>query len=141
VIAGRAQIEALIPHAGRMCLLDELLGYGPEHIQCLARSHLATDNPLRVQDRLAGVCGIEYAAQAMALHGRLTSQAATPRAGFLASVRELTCHVARLDEIRADLLIDAQRLMGEESRVVYAFSLSAGGTLLLEGRAAVILEP
>lgn len=141
MIAGRAQIGALLPHAGRMCLLDELLGYGPEHIQCLARSHLATDNPLRVQDRLAVVCGVEYAAQAMALHGRLTSQAATPRAGFLASVRGLTCHVARLDEIRADLLIDARRVMGEDSRVVYAFSLSAGGTLLLEGRAAVILEP
>jgi hypothetical protein len=30
--------------------------------------------------------------------------------------------------------------MGDEARVVYAFSLSAGGPLLLEGRAAVVLQ-
>lgn len=137
----RPKIAALIPHAGRMCLLDELVGYGPERIQCRARTHLAPDNPLRVQGELAGVCGIEYAAQAMALHGRLTRQAQTSRAGFLASVRDVDCRVAHLDEIRADLLIDAERLMGDEGRVVYGFSLAAGGTLLLTGRAAVILEP
>ena len=137
----RPKIEGLIPHAGRMCLLDELVDYGPERIQCRARTHLAPDNPLRVQGELASVCGIEYAAQAMALHGRLTRQAQTSRAGFLASVRDVVCHVARLDEIRADLVIDAERLMGDEARVVYGFSLAAGGTLLLTGRAAVILEP
>jgi predicted hotdog family 3-hydroxylacyl-ACP dehydratase len=140
MIAAKAQIAELIPQAGRMCLLDGLLAYDSEQIQCLARSHLAADNPLRVAGALAGVCGIEYAAQAMALHGRLTTQATTPSAGFLASVRDLTCHVAQLDAIRAELLVGAQRLMGDEARVVYAFSLSAGGTLLLEGRAAVILE-
>ena len=139
MIAARAQIEGLIPHAGRMCLLDELLACGPEHIECLARSHLAPDNPLRVAGALPGVCGIEYAAQAMALHGRLNSQSSTSRGGLLASIRDLTCHAARLDAIRADLLIGARRLMGDEARVVYAFSLSAGGRLLLEGRAAVIL--
>ncbi len=140
MLAGKAEIEALIPHAGAMCLLDELVAWDGERIRCLARSHRDRANPLRCGDELPGLCGIEYAAQAMALHGRLTVQAGTSSAGYLASVRELTCRVARLDDLEGDLLIQAERLMGDEARVVYAFSLSAGGPLLLEGRAAVVLQ-
>ena len=88
----------------------------------------------------AALCGIEYAAQAMALHGRLTVQAATPKAGYLASVRDLACRVGRLDDLQHDLVIEAQRLMGDDERVVYGFSISADGVRLLEGRAAVVLE-
>jgi predicted hotdog family 3-hydroxylacyl-ACP dehydratase len=134
------EIAALIPHSGGMCLLDEVLGYGPDHIRCLARSHRAADNPLRIAGELAAVCGVEYAAQAMALHGRLTLQAERARAGYLASVRELACHVARLDDVHGELIIDVRHLMGDEAQAVYAFTLSAGGRLLIEGRAAVILQ-
>lgn len=140
MIAGREQIEALIPHAGPMCLLDELLAWDAEHIQCLARSHRDKGNPMCAGGKLAAICGVEYAAQAMALHGRLTVQAGTSGAGYLASVRDLTCHVARLDDLGDDLVIEARRLMGDEARVVYEFSVSAGRTPVLEGRAAVVLE-
>jgi predicted hotdog family 3-hydroxylacyl-ACP dehydratase len=140
MLAGKAEIEALIPHAGAMCLLDELLAWDPESIRCLARSHRDAANPMRLGDELASLCGIEYAAQAMALHGRLTVQATTPQAGYLASVRDVTCHVARLDDLADDLVIEARKLMGDEAHVVYGFSLSAGARPLLEGRAAVVLD-
>src|SRR2546429_8300771 len=120
-----------------MGLFDELLAWDAGGIRCRGRSHRDPANPMRAGGELPALCGIEYAAQAMALHGRLTVQAGTSSAGYLASVRELTCRVARLDDLEGDLLIQAERLMGDEARVVYAFSLSAGGPLLLEGRAAV----
>ena len=140
MLAGKTQIAALIPHAGAMCLLDELLAWDAGRIRCLARSHRDPANPMRAGGELPALCGIEYAAQAMALHGRLTVQAATSSAGYLASVRELACRVARLDDLGVELVIDAQRLMGDEARVIYGFSLSAGGATVLEGRAAVVLE-
>ena len=140
MLAGKAAIAALIPHAAPMCLLDELLAWDAESIRCLTRSHRDATNPMRQSDELATLCGIEYAAQAMALHGRLTAQATTARAGYLASVRDVTCHVARLDQLEDDLLIEARKLMGDEARVVYGFSLWAGRRELLEGRAAVILD-
>ena len=140
MLIGKAQIATLIPHAGRMCLLDEVLDWSAERIRCRACSHRDADNPMRSGGELPALCGIEYAAQAMALHGRLSVQTATPKGGYLASVREVMCRVARLDDLPGDLVIEAHRLMGDEMRVVYGFSLSANAAVILEGRAAVILE-
>src|SRR6478752_5137781 len=115
MITGKEQIEALIPHAGRMCLLDELLEWDQDHIRCLARSHRAIDNPMRANGTLAAVCGIEYAMQAMALHGGLALQEGQrANAGYLASVRDVLCYVTTLDECGDDpLSIEAQRMMGD----------------------------
>jgi predicted hotdog family 3-hydroxylacyl-ACP dehydratase len=71
----RAWIEARIPHQGRMCLLDEVLDWNAQHIRCRSATHRALDNPLRSHGRLGIACGIEYAAQAMALHGALADGA------------------------------------------------------------------
>jgi len=140
MIAGRKQIAALIPHADKMCLLDEVVAWDAEHIRCVARSHRDADNPMRSGGELAAVCGIEYAAQAMALHGRLSAQAGKSKSGYLASVRDVVCHAARLDELSDELVIETRRLMGDDGRAVYEFSVAAGRRLLLQGRAAVLLE-
>ncbi|MBY6261091.1 hydroxymyristoyl-ACP dehydratase [Azospirillum sp. 412522] len=136
----RNELAALIPHAGTMCLLDGVLSWDRIRIRCVARSHRAPDNPLRHAGRLAALCGVEYASQAMAVHGGLTAGGACPAAGYLASLRDLTCHVARLDDIAGDLVIDAENLTGEGSRVIYAFSVTAGDRELLSGRAAVVID-
>ena len=139
MLIGQAQISALIPHAGRMCLIDEVLEWDGGRIRCRTGSHRDPDNPMRVAGELPALCAIEYAAQAMALHGRLTLQDETPRTGYLASVRDVVYRAIRLDDIREDLVIEAQLLMGEGVHVVYGFSVSAQAALLLEGRAAVVL--
>jgi predicted hotdog family 3-hydroxylacyl-ACP dehydratase len=96
---------------------------------------------LRAHGRLAAACGIEYAAQAMAVHGALlASGAGAPRPGMLASLRGVTLHVGRLDDIAADLIVEAARFSGDGNNVIYDFSLRANGRILLEGRAAVILD-
>jgi predicted hotdog family 3-hydroxylacyl-ACP dehydratase len=140
LIAG-PRIRELIPHAGAMCLLDAALSWDAERICCTASSHRDPANPLRRNGRLAAVCGIEYAAQAMALHGALTAlEGRQASAGLLASVRELVCNVGYLHDVERDLVIEAARLLGDESRVIYQFRVTDGSKELISGRAAVVLD-
>ncbi len=137
-----AWIAAHIPHQGSMCLLGSVLQWDSQRIRCRANSHRNPDNPLRSSGQLGSACGIEYAAQAMAVHGALLAPAdgTRPHAGFLVSVRGTTMHVPRLDNIDADLDIEAVCLNGDGGSVLYQFSLRAAGRLLLDGRAAVVLN-
>ena len=136
-----AWLLAHLPHQGSMCLLDAVTEWDAQRIRCTASSHCAPDNPLRAHDRLGAACGIEYAAQAMAAHGALLAAADNPpRAGYLASVRGVELHVARLDDIAADLEVEAERLSGDDNTILYGFRVSAAGRELLSGRAAVVLD-
>ncbi|MGO8914986.1 MAG: hypothetical protein ACLQJR_03670 [Stellaceae bacterium] len=138
---GRDEIAALIPHAGAMCLLDSVLYWDDVSIRCLSLRHRAEDNPLRRAGRLAAICGIEFAAQAMAVHGRLAGGIErAPRAGYLASLRDVTCRQERLDLLAGELVIDVRRLMGDEQRAIYHFALACDGLELLSARAAVVLD-
>jgi predicted hotdog family 3-hydroxylacyl-ACP dehydratase len=140
-ILDRDWIAARIPHSGSMCLLDGVVAWDAQHIRCTATSHLASDNPLRSKGRLASVCGIEYAAQAMATHGALVGGAGErPRVGMLTSVRGVQTHVDRLDTLDGPLDIDAERMGGDDNTVLYRFAVHCQGRLLLCGRAAVILD-
>jgi predicted hotdog family 3-hydroxylacyl-ACP dehydratase len=140
VLIERAAIAERIPHKGRMCLLDGVLAWDAGSIRCMATSHRDPDNPLRHRDRLAALCGIEYAAQAMALHGALCGAVATPRAGYLAGVRDCVCRIARLDLLEADLLIEARRIFDDGRHSLYEFALHCNELELLSGRAAVVLD-
>lgn len=132
---------ARLPHQGSMCLLDRVDSWDTQHIQCSASSHRAPDNPLRAHGRLGAACGIEYAAQAMAAHGALLAAAdSAPRVGYLASVRAVELKVTRLDDIAADLRIEAERVSGDDNTILYAFSVLADHSLLLSGRAIVVLD-
>ena len=152
----RAWIEARIPHQGRMCLLDEVIDWDAHHIRCRTDTHRAPDNPLRAHDRLGVACGIEYAAQAMALHGALAvgahavgapapgapgaSAGGPSRVGLLASVRDARLHVLRLDDIDNDLICEAVLLAGDSLTALYEFALRDRDRILLSGRASVVLD-
>src|SRR5688500_18293874 len=131
-----------------MCLLDSVSSWDAQHIVCQASNYRAPDHPLRAHGRLGAACGIEYAAQAMAVHGTLVAQALVgesaehtpPRAGYLASVRSVTLSVERLDTVTGLLTIRADRLTGDDNTILYSFSLLAGDHNLLAGRAVVVLD-
>jgi len=137
-----AWIEAHIPHQRNMCLLESVQAWDANQIVCRATSHRAPDHPLRANGQLGAACGIEYAAQAMAVHGALlaTPDQQAARAGYLVSARRVQLHVLRLDDIAADLEIDARCITRGENNILYQFSVSAAGKLLLEGRAAVVVN-
>ncbi|WP_246089266.1 hotdog family protein [Paraburkholderia guartelaensis] len=141
----RAWIAARIPHSGTMCLLDAVQSWDETHIRCIATSHRDPHNPLRSRGRLAAVCGVEYAAQAMAVHGALLgaldgAEAGRPRVGFLASVRTVVAHIERLDTLAAPLAIEAERVSGSGNTILYGFTVRGEGRVLLTGRAAVMLD-
>jgi len=137
----QTRIRELIPHAGAMCLLDRVQAWDTTRIRCTTRSHLAADNPLRHAGSLRAMCGIEYAAQAMALHQALAAdESRRPRAGLLVSLRNVVCRVAQLDAEPGELTVEAERLLGDERHAVYAFCIRADGRELLSGRATVALD-
>lgn len=144
----RTWIEKHLPHQGRMCLLDEVLAWDPTHIRCRSASHAAPDHALRAHGRLGAACGIEYAAQAMALHGALVAsdQEGAARGGFLASVRGVRFAVLRLDDVAGDLVCEATRVAGDRDTVVYEFRVTGATTpgtpcqTLLSGRATIALQ-
>ncbi len=163
----RNQIAARIPHAGHMVLLDEVVEWDDDHIVCRSSSHQDRANPLYLAGQLSSVCAIEYAAQAMAVHGSVLAHRDAdansarvdanngavdgvdddadrapfrPRAGFLASVRNVRMEVSRLDDVHGALTIAATREFGDDARVLYDFEVRAGERVLVSGRAAVVLD-
>jgi len=152
MLLNRTWIEARIPHHGRMCLLDEVIEWNEQYIRCGTATHRAADNPLRSHGRLGGAAGIEYASQAMALHGALagapmrsggTAEAslrAAPQVGLLAGLRDVRLFVPRLDDIESDLICEATHLAGDGLTALYEFALRDRNSILLSGRASVVLD-
>jgi predicted hotdog family 3-hydroxylacyl-ACP dehydratase len=152
MLLNRAWIEEHIPHQGSMCLLDEVVEWDMQHIRCRSATHRAADNPLRSQDRLGIICGIEYAAQAMALHAALAphgtlaagaiggAPADAPEVGFLAGVRDVLPRASRLDDIESDLICEATLVAGDGLTAIYEFTLRDGRRNLLSGRATLLLN-
>jgi len=141
-ILDRAGIAQRIPHRGSMCLLEKLESWDAQRIQCSTTTHRDADNPLRTASGLLAPNAIEYAAQAMALHGGLTASAGqAPSAGYLASVRSVRFCVERLDHVEGAMQVHASRLSGDERQVLYEFDVrDAGGRSLAQGRAVVVLN-
>ncbi len=134
------EICARLPHAGRMCLLAALESWDAETIVCRAESHRDPGNPLRANQRLHAVNGVEYAAQAMALHGSLlAAPGQKPAMGYLASVRDLVLHIEDLATVAVPLRITARRLSGDLGGFVYDFEIHAEDQLLLSGRITALL--
>ncbi|MFP5468033.1 MAG: 3-hydroxylacyl-ACP dehydratase [Gammaproteobacteria bacterium] len=136
-----AWIAAHIPHQGTMCLLDRVLSWDAQQVSCAAIGHRAPDHPLRAEARLGMAAGIEYAAQAMAVHGVLLAGDGQPLGvGYLTSVRNVRLHADRLDDVPDELTVRATRLSGDDALILYQFDITAGDRCLIEGRASVVLD-
>jgi len=137
----RDWIERHIPHAGKMCLLDEVLEWDAQQIRCRSSSHRSLENPLRAYGRLGAACGVEYAAQSMAVHGVLVAGSSpAPSIGYLASLRSVRLFVDRLDDLQSDLVAAATRVSSDDALVLYAFTLSAAERVLLSGRVTIVFD-
>lgn len=124
-----------------MCLLAGAEYWDEERIVCTATSHRDEVNPLRNDGRLDAVCGIEYAAQAMAVHGAMAAAVQSGQAspGFIVSVPDVSLHCERLDLYAEPLRITATRAGDSVGVVSYEFTIDCGGETLLDGRVVVRL--
>jgi predicted hotdog family 3-hydroxylacyl-ACP dehydratase len=135
-------IRGLVPHHGAMCLIDAVEFWDATSIVCVTAQHRSPGNPLAVEGRLSAVHAIEFAAQAMAIHGALVIAArhAKPRMGLLVSARDCRFHCDRLDRMAGDLHVKAHKLAGSAIMLMYGFAVSAGTHCLAEGRVSVLLR-
>lgn len=90
-------IADLIPHAGAMVLLDDIVSWDDATITCRTTTHLDVANPLRRAGRLSTICAVEYALQAAALHGALRD-GVPQRQGYVARLRDVALQASRLDD-------------------------------------------
>ena len=138
----RPDWQHLIPHAGTMCLLDEVVEWDGSALHARSASHRSADNPLRADGLLHAVNLCEYAAQAMAVHGALREREAggTARPGFLVALREVQLRVERIDDLEGPLQVRVECLIAMADSLQYAFRVEHRGALLASGRAAVMLR-
>jgi len=141
-IISKTDLCRLIPHQGNMCLLDTVEQWDETSITCKTVSHSDATNPLRRDNQLESICGLEYAAQAMAVHVGLLQQGKERRlaVGYLGAVKNLMLRATRLDDVKGDLTVQATRLVGEVGSFIYAFRVSAERQELLDGRASIFLK-
>lgn len=141
----KTQIRDLLPHQGRMFLLDEVIAYDREAIECRASSHRDAGNPLRHMDILPVHAGIEYAAQAAGVHGGLLNRIANPQAaaqlGYLAVLSNIEWQVSRLDNLPEPLCIHAKRVAVTPGGRLYRFRIEHRATSIMQGELVIALEP
>ena len=135
-------IQALIPHKGAMCLWEEVVDWNESSVRLRADNHRDPSHPLRSHGRLRAIHLCEYGAQAMAVHGGVRARRAGEpmRPGLLVALRTVALHVARIDDLPGKLECEAEVLVQAEGSQQYAFRITHAGDLLVEGRAAVILQ-
>jgi predicted hotdog family 3-hydroxylacyl-ACP dehydratase len=132
----KQEIEAIIPHSGKMCLIEQVDWWDIDNISCSTNSHRDAQNPLRLNDELSAIHLLEYGAQAVAIHGGLLSKIKIP--GFLAAIRNTKLHIARIDTFDCEIVIKAKAEIKTENGAVYEFVIFAAGEILIEARATVI---
>jgi len=142
VSVDRATIESLVPHAGAMCLWDEVVAWDAQRIVLRSQGHRHPAHPLRSHDRLRAVHLCEYGAQAMAVHGGLMARerGSVAPPGMLVALRGVELQCDRIDDLPGALECEAEALIAGEGAQQYRFVLRHAGVVLAEGRAAVILE-
>ena len=88
-----------------MCLLSNAL-----HTRTIIRTI-----PCEGNDSLESICGLEYAAQAMAIHVGLSSPSVIDNSsiGYLGGVRNLVIESPRLDTCRGPITIHANLLLSQ----------------------------
>ena len=135
----RDAINALVPHSGRMLLLDSLVEWQGDTLHAISRNHTDPEHPLRLDGRLPASAGIEYAAQAMALHSRLQASGGdAPGMPVIAAINALHCAVDRLDNLTGPMDIRVRREHVMAAGAQYTFSLSRGALELAAGVLLVV---
>jgi predicted hotdog family 3-hydroxylacyl-ACP dehydratase len=134
----KPEIAKLVPHAGTMVLLDQVISHDQESIDCYALVEPGAHHPLARDGRLPATALAEYGAQAMAVHGGLLAPAGTPpRPGRLVALGQLELAVDAISEPTA-LAIRASCLGGDPSGQMYQFEIRSGDQWLARGRATVM---
>ncbi len=119
-------IEQLLPHGGKMMLLDHVLTYDDESMS--AQVTVRGDGLFGDDTGIPAWVGIEYMAQTVAAHGglmcRLVGKPLNP--GFLLGTRRYHCNVSRLTA-GAVLTVTVKRLIQDQGLGVFDCRVDGDG--------------
>jgi predicted hotdog family 3-hydroxylacyl-ACP dehydratase len=127
-------VTELLPHEGRMLLLDEMIDAGPEHVTCT----VAIRRDTMFCDGVNGVpswVGLEYMAQAMSTFSGIDQAraGARPTIGLLLGSRSYKTEVPYF-AIGAQLRVHAALLLRDESNLVaFSCTIAEGERVLARG--------
>ncbi|MFS8063840.1 MAG: hypothetical protein ACMG5Z_04545 [Luteimonas sp.] len=131
----------MVPHSGRMLMVDELLEDDEDYVVVSAR--VRTDNLFADALGVPAWVGIEYMAQAVAAWAgcRALSRGQPARIGFLLGTRRYDSHCAHF-RFGAQLRIEAKReLFGENGLGMFACRILEDGRELARANVSVFEPP
>ncbi len=125
-------VEALLPHSGRMLLLDEVVAVAPDRVAC--RVTLRDGSTFADAGRVPGAVALEYMAQAIGVYAGLRARGLGEpvRIGYLLGTRMLTLPP---DDFRAgdELLVEARHECGDEHLGAFECSVTLRGETVAQG--------
>jgi predicted hotdog family 3-hydroxylacyl-ACP dehydratase len=124
-------IEALVPHAGAMVLLDSMLSYSPGRARC--RLIVRAGAPFVRDGAVESVVGIEYMAQAVAacLGYEALVGGGGVRVGMIIACKRFEAYGDRL-LVGDEVLIDVAALQGNDTLSHFECKLTRGSELFAE---------
>ena len=138
----RLDIAPLVPHAGSMCLLDDVVSWNAQSIHAAGHRYKeAASHPLSDGRVLHAIHLAEYGAQAMAIHGALLARErgdAAVRSGRLVSLRDVVLTDEYVDFSLGHLDVHAICLYADLGGSQYTFRIEQAARLCASGRAAVM---
>jgi predicted hotdog family 3-hydroxylacyl-ACP dehydratase len=119
-------LAKIVPHSGRMVLLDEVVAFDGRRVVC--RVALRPDSTFMNEGRVRAIVALEYMAQAVAafagLRGRATGDPV--RIGFLLGTREMKLEVDYF-EAGDELVVEAVHVWGDEHLGSFECAVSRAG--------------
>lgn len=116
-MSARLSITQVLPHEGRMLLLDELLDYGPEQVVC--RVSIRPDSMFCESEGVPAWVGLEYMAQTACAYSGIeeVQRGDRPSVALLLGTRRYRASVAHF-AVGADLRVVANLLLRDENDLV-----------------------
>jgi predicted hotdog family 3-hydroxylacyl-ACP dehydratase len=139
--AGAIDILSVVPHSGRMLLVDALLESDADAVMVSAL--VRPDNPFADAEGVPAWVGIEYMAQAVAAWAgcRALERGERARIGFLLGTRRYECDGAHF-RFGAQLRVEARReLFGENGLGMFACRILEDGRELARANLSVFEPP
>jgi len=117
-------ISELLPHQGKMVLIDTIVSCDENFIVCKTRSHQSQSNPLHNKTGLPISACLEYGAQALALHGIMNRSGDTrPKQASIIAIKKANWSHQWLHDIDRELIINAELKTQLDTIAKYAFSI------------------
>jgi predicted hotdog family 3-hydroxylacyl-ACP dehydratase len=136
--AGFPPIRELMPHRGKMLLLDEVVDAGPTSVTC--RVQIRSSSSFVEAGRVPGLVALEYMAQAVGAFAglRARERGGPVRIGYLLGSRDVELS-GRDFLVGDDLRVEAQHVFGDEAIGSFDCKVTRRGTVEASGRLNVYL--